>query len=45
MIDRVQSLSMDEALTYAVKMNAEMRASDDCKKGIAAFLNKENLTW
>lgn len=45
MIDRVQSTSLDEALSYAARMNAEMRASDDCKKGIAAFLNKENLSW
>ncbi len=45
MIDRVQSQSLDEALSYATKMNAEMRASDDCKKGIASFLNKENLSW
>jgi len=45
MIDRVQSISLDDALTYAARMNAETRASDDCKKGIAAFLNKENLSW
>lgn len=45
MIDQVQSMPLSEALTYAAKMNAEMRASDDCKKGIAAFLNKENLIW
>jgi methylglutaconyl-CoA hydratase len=45
MIDKVQSMSLTEALTYAATMNAEVRASADCKKGIAAFLNKENLTW
>jgi len=45
MIDRVQSQSLDEALSYATKMNAKMRASEDCKKGIASFLNKENLSW
>jgi methylglutaconyl-CoA hydratase len=45
MIDRVQSMNLDEALRYAATMNAEARASDDCKKGVAAFLNKENLTW
>ncbi len=45
MIDRVQSISLDDALSYAARMNAEMRASGDCKKGIAAFLNKENLSW
>ncbi|HTH56278.1 MAG TPA: enoyl-CoA hydratase/isomerase family protein [Cyclobacteriaceae bacterium] len=45
MIDKVQSMSLTEALNYAAIMNAEVRASADCKKGIAAFLNKENLTW
>lgn len=45
MIDQVQSMSLVEALAYAAKMNAEARASEDCKKGIAAFLNKEKLTW
>jgi methylglutaconyl-CoA hydratase len=45
MIDKVQSMGLNEALDYAAKMNAEMRGSDDCKKGIAAFLNKENLIW
>ncbi len=45
MIDRVQSMSIDDALEYAARMNAEMRASDDCKKGISSFLNKEKLSW
>lgn len=45
MMDEVQSMTLSEALNYAATMNAEARASADCKKGIAAFLNKENLTW
>ncbi len=45
MIDQVQSMSLIDALTYAARMNAEMRASDDCKKGISSFLNKEKLSW
>ena len=45
MIDKVQSMSLEDAMNYAAKMNALTRASDDCKKGIAAFLNKENLIW
>jgi len=45
MIDQVQSMSLDDALAYAATMNAKARASDDCKKGISAFLGKENLTW
>jgi len=45
MIAEVQNLSVDEALTYAANMNMIARKSDDCKKGISAFLNKEKLTW
>jgi methylglutaconyl-CoA hydratase len=45
MIDNVQSMSLTEALDHAAKMNAEARASDDCKKGIDAFLNKKDLSW
>lgn len=36
---------MDDALDYAARMNAEARASEDCKRGIAAFLNKEKINW
>lgn len=42
---RVQNLSLDEGLSYAAEMNAQARKSTDCKKGIAAFLNKEKLSW
>jgi methylglutaconyl-CoA hydratase len=45
MIDQVQSMPLNDALTYAARMNAEMRASEDCKKGISSFLNKEKLSW
>jgi methylglutaconyl-CoA hydratase len=45
MLDEVQNLSLDEGLLYASKMNANARQTDDCKKGIAAFLNKEKLSW
>ncbi len=45
MIDQVQSMTLTDALDYAAKMNAEARASDDCKKGINAFLKKQDLTW
>lgn len=37
--------SYQESLEYAAKMNATARASEDCKKGISAFLNKEILKW
>jgi methylglutaconyl-CoA hydratase len=34
-----------EALEFAAQMNAHARATDDCKKGIDAFLNKEKISW
>jgi methylglutaconyl-CoA hydratase len=45
MLGQVQQLSLDEGLNYAAKMNANARATEDCKRGIAAFLNKEKLSW
>lgn len=45
MIAGVQDRTLDEALQYAAQMNATARATEDCKKGIAAFLNKEKLSW
>ena len=45
MIGRVQDLEYPQALEYAAKMNAEARATADCKRGIDAFLNKKDLTW
>jgi methylglutaconyl-CoA hydratase len=45
MIAKVQELPVNEALEYAAEMNAKGRATEDCKKGIAAFLNKEDLSW
>jgi methylglutaconyl-CoA hydratase len=45
MLGKVQQLPLDEGLQYAASMNANARATDDCKKGIAAFLNKEKLSW
>lgn len=45
MIASVQSMKLEDALTFASKMNANARGSDDCKKGIAAFVNKEKIIW
>ncbi len=45
MVDQVQSMTLKEALDYAARMNAEMRAADDCRKGISSFLTKQNLSW
>jgi len=45
MIGQVQNLDLEEALDYAAAMNAKARSTEDCKKGIASFLNKEKITW
>ena len=45
MIADVQNMTLDEGLNHAATMNATARASEDCKKGIASFLNKEKLNW
>ncbi len=45
LITEVQHLPLEEALDFAARENAAARATDDCKKGIEAFLKKEPLTW
>jgi methylglutaconyl-CoA hydratase len=45
MIGEVQSMSLAQALDYAAKMNAQARATEDCKNGIAAFLEKREMRW
>ena len=45
LVARVQDLPLDAALRYAAQQNATARASDDCRRGVGAFLSKEPLTW
>ena len=45
MIAAVQSMGLEEGLQYAAEMNAKARASEDCQRGIASFLNKEKILW
>ncbi len=45
MVAQVQSMKLEEALTFASEMNAKARGTIDCQKGIAAFLNKEKIVW
>jgi methylglutaconyl-CoA hydratase len=45
MLAEMQNLSLNEGLDIAVNKNAIARESEDCKKGIDAFLNKKNLNW
>ncbi len=45
MIGDVQHMKLDEALDFAARQNAEARGTEDCKKGIEAFLAKKDLKW
>lgn len=45
MIADIQKMNYKEAFNFAAEMNAKGRATDDCKKGIASFLNKEKINW
>ncbi len=45
MLGDVQHFPVTEALNFAARMNARARGSEDCKRGIAAFLNKEEIIW
>lgn len=45
MIAATQGMSIEDALSLAAENNAKARNTEDCKKGIAAFLNKEKPIW
>ena len=45
LIGHVQSLPLEEGLLVAAKSNAHARSTEDCKRGIAAFLSKEKIKW
>jgi len=45
MVKSVHHMDLSTALNYAAKMNATARTTEDCRKGIAAFLNKEKIDW
>jgi methylglutaconyl-CoA hydratase len=45
LMNEVQNLQLSEALQTAAVSNAQARGTADCKKGIAAFLNKEKIVW
>lgn len=45
MLAAVQDMPLERALQYAAEMNAKARNSEDCKRGVAAFLNKSKLEW
>ncbi len=45
MIASIQEMPLHPALLHAATQNALARETPDCKKGIAAFLNKEKIGW
>ena len=42
---KIQNLNIEDAFSLAAEYNAHARSTEDCKKGIAAFINKEKITW
>jgi len=45
LLSRIHGMSVTDALSYAANLNALTRMTDDCKKGIDAFLKKEIAKW
>ena len=45
LLSRIHGMSITDALSYAANLNALTRMTDDCKKGIDAFLKKEPIKW
>ncbi len=45
MLASLPEMDLEEGLRYAARRNAEARGSDDCRRGISAFLNKEKISW
>ena len=45
LIATIQSINIEDAFNFTAQTNAKSRETDDCKKGIAAFLNKNEIKW
>jgi methylglutaconyl-CoA hydratase len=45
MITKLHAMSLQESLSVAADMNARARETEDFKRGIASFLNKEKIQW
>ena len=45
LISHAFNLQLKEFLIIAAEMNADARSSEDCQRGISAFLNKEKILW
>lgn len=45
LLARIHGMATNDALSYAANLNALTRMTDDCKKGLEAFLKKEPIKW
>ncbi|MCZ4222728.1 enoyl-CoA hydratase/isomerase family protein [Pedobacter rhodius] len=45
LITQTTNPTLEKSLEIAVQINARVRESEDFKKGIASFLNKEKINW
>jgi len=45
MLSNIYSMGLNQAIEYAKSMNSISRLTEDCKKGINAFLKKEKIRW
>ncbi|UKJ05798.1 enoyl-CoA hydratase/isomerase family protein [Solitalea lacus] len=45
LIQKVQTMNSEDALIFAAKTNAQVRSTEDFKKGVDSFLTKTKLTW
>nr|GFC78695.1 hypothetical protein [Tanacetum cinerariifolium] len=45
LIAQLPALSLEEGLRYAAERNADARTTDDYRRGIAGFLNKDRVEW
>jgi methylglutaconyl-CoA hydratase len=45
MLAQLPGMGFEEAMDYAVQMNAFARGTEDCQAGIDAFLNDEDPPW
>ena len=45
LLARIHGMSTSDALDYASNLNALTRMTEDCKRGVEAFLKKEPIKW
>ncbi|MBI5463551.1 MAG: enoyl-CoA hydratase/isomerase family protein [Ignavibacteriales bacterium] len=45
LLARMHGMTTQDALEYAANLNALTRMTDDCRRGVSAFLKKEQIKW